>query len=142
MKAEAITLLLKEASDAFPPIDGKPTDDDLLAIWEVLLPILLFITEWPILNSGGGVHGLEYEDGHLWMASHRFTQLLKVDVWDGKFQPVHDILVNGRETKLSASIASYHGGNKRVAYISRGFRPNMDSERFDIAWRTWNSSQT
>ena len=52
---------------------------------------------------------------------------------------------NGRETKLSASIASDRGGNeravnvsKRSAYISRGFRPNMDSERFDIAWRTWN----
>ena len=43
MKAEAITLLLKEASDAFPPIDGKPTDDDLLAIREVLLPILMLI---------------------------------------------------------------------------------------------------
>ena len=43
MKAEAITLLLKEASDAFPPIDGKPTNDDLLAIQEVLLPILMLI---------------------------------------------------------------------------------------------------
>ena len=43
MKAEAISLLLKEASDAFPPIDGKPTNDDLLAIREVLLPILMLI---------------------------------------------------------------------------------------------------
>ena len=43
MKAEAITLLLKEASDAFPPIDGKPTDDDLLAIRKVLLLILMLI---------------------------------------------------------------------------------------------------
>ena len=43
MKAEAITLLLKEASNAFPPIDGKPTNDDLLAIQEVLLPILMMI---------------------------------------------------------------------------------------------------
>ena len=43
MKTKAITLLLKEASDAFLPIDGKPTDDDLLAIREVLLPILMLI---------------------------------------------------------------------------------------------------
>ena len=32
-----------EASDAFPPIDGKFTNDDLLAIREVLLPILMLI---------------------------------------------------------------------------------------------------
>ena len=43
MKAKAITLLLKEANDAFPPIDGKPTGYDLLAIREVLLPILMLI---------------------------------------------------------------------------------------------------
>ncbi len=43
MKAEAITLLFKEASEAFTPIDGKPTDDDLLAIREKVLPILMMI---------------------------------------------------------------------------------------------------
>ena len=66
----------------------------------------------------------------------------------GVLQPTFapsDRRFNGSETKISASIASDRGGNeravnvsKRAAYISRGFRPNMDSERFDIAWRTWN----
>ncbi len=52
---------------------------------------------------------------------------------------------NGIETKISASIASDCGGNKRAVnvskrsgYISQGFRPNMDPEQFDIAWRTLN----
>lgn len=51
------------------------------------------VGEWPIPNGGGGIHGLEYVDGYLWMASHRFTRLAKVDVRDGKFQPVQDIPV-------------------------------------------------
>lgn len=66
----------------------------------------------------------------------------------GVLQPTFaqsDRRFTGRETKISASIASDRGGNeravnvsKRAAYISRGFRPNMDPERFDIAWRTWS----
>ena len=54
MKAEAITLLFKEASIAFSPINGKPTDDDLLAIQEVLLPILMLIP----YNQLTAVHSL------------------------------------------------------------------------------------
>ena len=43
MKTKATMLLFKEASDAYPSIDGKPTNDNLLAIWEHLLPILMLI---------------------------------------------------------------------------------------------------
>ena len=68
MKAEAITLLFKEASEAFPPIDGKPTDDDLLAIQEVLLTIMILIP----YNQLTAVHSLtgliintsRYKDNH------------------------------------------------------------------------------
>ena len=66
----------------------------------------------------------------------------------GVLQPTFapsDRRFKGSETKISASIASDRGGNKRAvnvskraAYISRDFRPKMNSERFDIAWRTWN----
>lgn len=60
------------------------------------------VAKWPIPHGGGGVHGLEYVDGHLWMASHRFTRLAKVDVRDGRFQPVHDIPVTlGRSHGLA-----------------------------------------
>jgi hypothetical protein len=54
MRPDAITLLFKEAFDVFPPIGGKPTNDDLLAIREVLLPILLVIP----FNLLRGVHSL------------------------------------------------------------------------------------
>ena len=32
MTPDAITRLFKEAYDTFPPLDGKPSDDDLLAL--------------------------------------------------------------------------------------------------------------
>jgi hypothetical protein len=38
MTPDAITRLFKEAYDTFPPLEGKPMDDDLLAIREALLP--------------------------------------------------------------------------------------------------------
>ncbi len=36
---DAITRLFKEAYDTFPPLEGKPTNDDLLAIQRTLLPL-------------------------------------------------------------------------------------------------------
>jgi hypothetical protein len=41
MTPDAITLLFREAREAFPPFKGKPTDDNLMAIRETLLPILI-----------------------------------------------------------------------------------------------------
>jgi hypothetical protein len=40
---DLITLLFKESRDNFPPIEGKPSDNDLLSIRETLLPILMEI---------------------------------------------------------------------------------------------------
>jgi hypothetical protein len=54
MMPNAITLLFKEARDAFPPFKGKPTDNDLLSIREMLLPILMEIP----YDQLGGVHSL------------------------------------------------------------------------------------
>jgi hypothetical protein len=54
MTPSAITLLFKEARDAFPPLDGNPTDDDLLLIRETLLPILMEVPFYQL----GGVHSL------------------------------------------------------------------------------------
>ena len=54
MTPTAITLLFKEAQDAFPPLEGKPTDDDLLSIRETLLPILMEIP----YDQLGGIHSL------------------------------------------------------------------------------------
>jgi hypothetical protein len=54
MTPDAITRLFKEAYDTFPPLEGKPTDDDLLAIREALLPLLMVIP-YDQLN---GIHSL------------------------------------------------------------------------------------
>ncbi len=54
MMPDMITLLFKEAQDTFPPIEGKPTDDNLISIWETVLPILMEIP----FNLLGGVHPL------------------------------------------------------------------------------------
>jgi hypothetical protein len=54
MTPDAITRLFKEAYDTFPPLEGKPTDDNLLAIREMLLPLLMVIP-YDQLN---GLHSL------------------------------------------------------------------------------------
>jgi hypothetical protein len=54
MMPDVITLLFKEVRDTFPPIKGKPSDDNLLLVRETLLPILLEIP----FNQLGGVHSL------------------------------------------------------------------------------------
>ena len=43
MTPNAITRLFKEVYDTFPPLEGKPTDNNLLAIWRTLLPLLMVI---------------------------------------------------------------------------------------------------
>ena len=54
MTPDAITCLFKEAYDTFPPLEGKPMDDNLLAIRECILPLLMVIP-YDQLN---GVHSL------------------------------------------------------------------------------------
>jgi len=44
MTPDAITRLFKEVYNTFPPLEGKPTNDDLLAIKECLLPLLMVIS--------------------------------------------------------------------------------------------------
>jgi hypothetical protein len=43
MTPDAITLLFKEARDTFPPIEGKPMDNDLQLIRKKILHILMEI---------------------------------------------------------------------------------------------------
>jgi hypothetical protein len=54
MRPGAITRLFKEAHDAFPPLKGKPSNNDLLAIRETLFPQLMVIP----YNQLNGVHSL------------------------------------------------------------------------------------
>jgi hypothetical protein len=54
MNADTITHLFKAAYDTFPPLKGKPTNDNLLTIRETLLPLLMVIPYDQLL----GVHSL------------------------------------------------------------------------------------
>ncbi len=54
MTPKSITLLLKESTEAFTVIKGKPSDDDILAIRETLLPLLMDIP----FDLVGGIHSL------------------------------------------------------------------------------------
>ena len=54
MTPDAITRLFKEAYDTFPPLEGKPTNNGLLAIRRTLLPLLMVIP----YNQLGGTHSL------------------------------------------------------------------------------------
>jgi hypothetical protein len=54
MNPDAITPLFKEAYDTFPLLEGKPTNDNLLAIWETLLPLLVVIP----YDQLKGIHSL------------------------------------------------------------------------------------
>ncbi len=54
MMPNTITLLFKEAHDTFPPIERKPTDNDLQSIHKKLLPIQMEIPN----NQLGGTQSL------------------------------------------------------------------------------------
>jgi hypothetical protein len=54
MTPDTITLLFKEAHDTSPPIEGKPTDDNLQLIRKKILPILMEIP----YNQLRGTHSL------------------------------------------------------------------------------------
>jgi hypothetical protein len=83
MMPDAITLLFKEAYDSFPPIKGKPTDDDLLAIREAILPLLIVIP-YDLLTE---VHSLmtilmeaaKYEAYH---GNHTFVHPFRLPLYD------------------------------------------------------------
>ncbi len=54
MTPKAITLLFRGVRKAFPPLDGKPLDNNLTTIRETLLPILVEIP----YDQRRGVHSL------------------------------------------------------------------------------------
>jgi hypothetical protein len=80
---DAITLLFREAHEAFPPFKGKPTDNNLTAIRETLLPILMEIP----YDQLGGVHSLTaiLTDPMRYTANHggaAFKRLARLPLYD------------------------------------------------------------
>jgi hypothetical protein len=54
MTPDAVTRLFKEAYDTFPPLKGKPTNNNLLAIRRTMLPLLMVIP----YDQLGRIHSL------------------------------------------------------------------------------------
>ena len=124
MMPEAITLLLKEATEAFTVIKGKPSDDNNLTIRETLLPLLMDIP----FDLVGGIHSLTglitktatYEADHGNIAFVRPTRLPLYDstipdnattVARVKLDTAHKALVN--------DYASFEAAERGVARLLR-----------------------
>ncbi len=107
MTPNAITLLFREARDAFPPLEGKPTDNNLLSIRETLLPILMEIP----YNQLGGVHSLTaiITDGVRYAADHggnAFKRPVRLGLYDEALQtmpPRSFAFARRRPTKLAST---------------------------------------
>jgi hypothetical protein len=87
MTPDAITLLFKEAYDSFPPLEGKPTDNNLLSIRETILPLLMVIP----YNLLGGIHSLtailtnpaKYEEAH---GNAKFVRPIRLPLYNLKIK--------------------------------------------------------
>jgi hypothetical protein len=87
MMPNAITLLFKEAYNSFPPLKGKPTDDDLRSIGETILPLLMVIP-YDLL---GGIHSLtailtdpaKYKKAH---GNAKFVRPIRLPLYDSKIK--------------------------------------------------------
>ena len=83
MTPKSITLLFREAREVFPPLEGKPSDDNLTTIRETLLPISMEI----VYDQIGGVHSLteiltepgRYTVNH---GGSTFIQLTRLPLYD------------------------------------------------------------
>jgi hypothetical protein len=123
MTPNVITHLFKEAHDSFPPLKGKPTNNDQLAIQETLLPLLMVIP----YNQLNGVHSL--------MAI--FTKAVKYKTNQGaRFLcparlPLHDKLIaNNTTTVVCGRTEAAHKSNLTTTPILR--RPNEICPNFSV----------
>ncbi len=116
---DAITLLFKEAYDSFPPIKGKPTDDNLLAIREAILPLLMVIP-YDLLT---GVHSLttilieagKYKAYH---GNHTFVRPSCLPLYDATIDNNATTVVHVRakaaHKSCLADYAAYEAAKRRV----------------------------
>ncbi len=120
MAPDAITLLFKEAYDSFPPIEGKPTNDNLLAIREAILPLLMVIP----YNLLTGVHSLtaflmeagKYEAYH---GNHTFVRPSCLPLYDTTIDnnatTVVRIRAKAAHKSCLADYAAYEAAKRGVA---------------------------
>ena len=124
MTPDAITCLFKEASDSFPPLEGKPTNDDLLAIQEQLVPILMVID----YDQLKGIHSLtailteaaKYEAGH---GNKKFVRPTRLPLYDTTIADDATTVVRVRAKVAHKArlddYASYEAAERRVSTFFR-----------------------
>jgi len=124
MTPDAITRLFKEAYDTFPPLEGKPTDEDLLAIQECILPLLMVIP-YDQLN---GIHSLtailtdaaKYESEH---GNAPFVRPIRLPLYDKNIADDATTVVRVRAEAAHKSrlddYASYKAAERGVAKFLR-----------------------
>ncbi len=124
MTPDAITLLFKEAYNSFPPIDGKPTDKNLLAIREAILPLLMVIP----YDLVTGVHSLtailmealKYKAEH---GNHKFVPPSRLPLYDATIDDntttVVHIRAEAAHKSCLANYAAYKAAERGVAKFLR-----------------------
>jgi hypothetical protein len=120
MTPDAITRLFKEAYDTFPPLEGKPTDDNLLAIRKALLPLLMVIP-YDQLN---GIHSLtailteaaKYKADH---GHNKFVDPVRLPLYDKNIaddaKTVVRVRAEAAHTARLDDFASYEVAERGVA---------------------------
>jgi hypothetical protein len=120
MMPDAITLLFKEAYNSFPPLEGKPMDDNLLSIREMILPLLMVIP----YNLLGGIHSLmailtdpaKYKEAH---SNAKFVRPIRLPLYNSKIKDDTTTVVRVRAEAAHKSClddyASYEAAKQGVA---------------------------
>jgi hypothetical protein len=76
MNADAIARLFKEAYNTYPPLEGEPTNNNLLIIRETLLPLLMVIS----YDQFQGIHSLTaiLAEAAKYEANHSGTKFVRL----------------------------------------------------------------
>ncbi len=132
MMPDAITLLFKEARNSFPPIKGKLTDDNLLLIWETLLPILMEIP----YNQLRGIHSLmailtdtvTYPANH---GSNAFKCPIRLPLYDGSIADDATMVVRVQAEAAHKARLDYYASYKAAEHgASKFLRETVDKVWF------------
>ena len=149
MTPAEITLVFKVAYDSFPPIEGKPTDDDLLSLKETILPLLMVIP----YDQLGGVHSLtailtdpaRYATDH---GGNNFRRPARLPLYDASIADDATTVVRVKAEAAHKSrrddFASYESAERGVAKFLRDaveevwYNDLKDAETFYTKVTAWD----
>jgi hypothetical protein len=119
MMPKTITCLFKEAHDSFPLLEGKPSNDDLLAIWDTFLPLLMVIP-YNQLNRAHSLtailtKAIKYKANH----GAKFVRLARLPLYNkliaSNATPVTRVHAEATHKSQLNDYASYEAAERSVA---------------------------